>query len=98
MIDKKQGNYDGALSSRDWVIRLNLPEQRIPKNIMINGKQVELHSSDEVAFITQPELQEDAMPFKGAGSRPRSMAGPILELTLHHQNVLESLQISCELK
>ena len=98
VIDKKQGNYDGALSSRDWVIRLNLPEQRIPKNIVVNGKQVELNSSDEVALITQPELQEDALPFKGAGSRPRSMAGPILELTLHHLNVLESLQISCELK
>ena len=98
MIDKKQGNYNGALSSRDWVIKLNLPEHSSPKSIKINGKKVKLGTSNEAVLITQPELQEEAMPFKGAGNKPRPMTGPILELTIHQKDCLESIQISCQLK
>jgi hypothetical protein len=97
-IGMKRGNYNNAISSRDWVIRLNLPENSKPKNIMVNGKKLELYSSDEAVLITQSELQEETMPFKGAGSRPRPMAGPILELSIHQQDVLKPLQISFTLK
>jgi hypothetical protein len=98
VIDTKQGNYNGAISSRDWVIRLNLPQNCKPKNIEVNGKKLELGSSDDITLITQAELQETAMPFTGAGSRPRPMTGSILELTIHQKGVREPVQISCKLK
>ena len=98
VIDKRQGTYNGEISSRDWVFRLNLPENSKPKNIMVNGKRLELDSSDKAVLITKSELQEETMPFKGFGSKPRPMAGPILELTIHQQDVLKSIQISFILK
>lgn len=98
VIDGKQGSYNGAVSLRDWVIRLNLPENSKPKNIMINGKKVKLNSSDASVFITQSEIQGETMPFLGAGSRPRPMAGPILEMTVHQRDVLKPIRISCKVQ
>ena len=98
MIDKKQGNYNGAVSSRDWVVRLNVPQNCTPKNIEVNGKKLEPGSSDDITLITQTELREAAMPFTGTGSRPRSMAGPILELTVHQKDVREPVLISCKIQ
>jgi hypothetical protein len=98
VIDRKQGSYNGEVSLRDWVIRLNLPKKSNPTNIIVNGKKVKLHSSDDAAFISQFEILEETMPFNGAGSRPRSMAGPILELTLHQQDGLKPVRISCTLQ
>jgi hypothetical protein len=97
-IDKRQGNYDGAIPVRDWVVRLNLPIKSNPKNIKVNGKMLNLGSPDGADLITQPELQGETMPFKGAGSKPRPMAGPILELTIHQQDVLKPVQISFTLQ
>jgi hypothetical protein len=98
VIDKRQGTYNGEVSLRDWVIRLNLPENSKPKNIMVNGKRLELDSSDEAVLITKSELQEETMPFKGIGSKPRPTAGSILELTIHQEDVLKSIQISFTLE
>ena len=98
VIDKKQGNYNGAISSRDWVVRLNLPQNCKPQNIEVNGKKLEPGSSDEITLITQTELQETAMPLSGPASRPRPLAGPILELIIHQQDVREPVFISCKLK
>jgi hypothetical protein len=75
-----------------------LPKKSNPTNIIVNGKKVKLHSSDDAAFISQFEILEETMPFNGAGSRPRSMAGPILELTLHQQDGLKPVRISCTLQ
>jgi hypothetical protein len=68
------------------------------KNIRINGKIPDPNSPDGPALITQAELQEDAMPFKGAGAKPRPMTGPILEMKLHQQNTREPVQVSFQLK
>jgi alpha-glucosidase (family GH31 glycosyl hydrolase) len=97
-IDKMKGKYKGALSSRDWIIRLNLPENTKPENVRINGKKLKSNSSNRMKIITEAELQEDAMPFKGAGSKPRSLAGPVLELTIHQKNVRESIRVSFDVK
>lgn len=97
VIDKRRGSYKGAISSRDWIIRLNLPANSKPKNIVVNGENVDLNSSNEAALITQSENQEETMPFNGAGSKPRKYAGPILELTIHQKNVLDSIRVSCKL-
>jgi hypothetical protein len=96
VINKRTGNYPGAISSRDWVVRLNLPKNSTPKDIIVNGKEVGFGSP--VALLTQTEEREEAMPFSGPGSRPRVIAGPILELILHQQEVRDSVQISCTLK
>jgi hypothetical protein len=98
VIDGKQGSYNGAVLLRDWVIRLNLPENSKPANIMINGKKVKLNSADAAAYITQSEIQGETMPFNGAGSKPRPMAGPILEMTVHQRDVLKPIRISCKVQ
>jgi hypothetical protein len=98
VIGKRQGKYNGAISVRDWVIRLNLPQQSNPMNIKIDGRKLELNESNEAVLITQSENRNETMPFKGAGSRPRPMAGPILELNIHQQDVMKSFRISFTLK
>jgi hypothetical protein len=98
MIDKRQGSYEGAGTSRDWVVRLNLPEQVKPNTIQVNGKKIKLGSSMDALLITESEPQAEAMPFKGAGSRSRPFAGPILELTVHQQDVLQPVKISFTVK
>ena len=98
VIEQKQGSYNDAIPSRDWIIRLNLPQNSNPVNIMVNKKGVELNSSDAAVLIVQTEMQEKTMPFEGSGSRPRPMAGPILEVSIHNQDVLIPIRISCKLK
>jgi hypothetical protein len=98
LIDKRQGNYNGAISSRDWTIRLNLPQNSAPTDIEVDGKKLVPGSSDEIVLISQPESREDAMPFAGAGSKPRPMAGSILELKVHQKDLGEVVRISCIIK
>jgi alpha-glucosidase (family GH31 glycosyl hydrolase) len=98
VIDKRQGNYSGAITSRDWTIRLNLPQNSAPTDIEVNGKKLVPGSSDAIALITQPELREEAMPFAGVGSKPRTMAGQILEVKVHQKDVGEVVRISCRIK
>jgi hypothetical protein len=98
VIHEMQGDYASAVSSRDWVIRLNLPKDGRPENIRVNGKMTEPDSPDGPVLITQAELQEDAMPFTGVGTKPRPMTGPILEMKLHQQNTREPVQVSFQLK
>ncbi|RPI03643.1 MAG: DUF5110 domain-containing protein [Ignavibacteriae bacterium] len=98
VVDQRQGHYRGAISSRDWVMRLNLPSGRSPGHIQVNGKNVQLNSSKEAVLITQKEPRDDAMPFSGSGSKPRSLSGPILELTVHQQDVYKPLRISFTLR
>jgi alpha-glucosidase (family GH31 glycosyl hydrolase) len=97
-IDKRQGNYNGAISSREWVIRLNLPQHSTPKNIEVNGKKLEPGSSKDITVITQTELREETMPLRGAGSKPRPSAGQVLELTIHQKDVREPVVMTCTLK
>jgi hypothetical protein len=97
-INKMEGKYTGALSSRDWIIRFNLPGDSKPDRIRINGETMKPNSLNTMTIITETELKEDAMPFKGAGSKPRSLAGPILELIIHQKNVRESIRLSFDLK
>jgi hypothetical protein len=92
-----QGNFAGAISSRDWVVRLNLPRDGRPENVRIDGRSADPVSPDEPVLITETELQEDAMPFTGAGGKPRSLAGPILEMTLHQGNTREEVHVSFQL-
>ena len=98
VIDKSKGIFQDAISSRDWIIRLNLPQNCSPRNIKVNGRSLELGSSSDITLISQIEPQEAMMPFIGVGSKPRISAGPILELIIHKQNVLEPVQISGKLK
>jgi hypothetical protein len=98
VIDKSKGTFQGAISSRDWVVRLNLPQNCSPKNIKVNGKNLEPGSSADITLVSQTELQEAVMPFIGMGSKPRTSAGPILELIIHQIDVLEPILISCKLK
>jgi hypothetical protein len=98
VIGKMQGDYEGAISSRDWVIRLNLQQDGRPDNIRVNGKITDPASLDGPELITEAEVKEDTMPFIGAGSKPRFMAGPILEMTLHQRNTREQVQVSFQLK
>jgi hypothetical protein len=97
-IDAMKGKYAGALTSRDWVIRLNLPKNSKPENIRINGNKLKSNSPNSITIITETELKEDAMPFKGNGSKTRSLAGPVLELSIHQNNIRESIRISFTLK
>jgi len=97
-VDKVQGSYRDAISSRDWVIRLNLPEKSKPENIQINGKKLGSNSSYTMNLISEAEQKEDFMPFAGVGSKPRPLAGPILELNIHQQSVQKSIQVSFHLK
>jgi len=97
-VDKVQGSYRGAISSRDWVIRLNLPEKSKPENIQIDGKILGSNSSYTMKLISEAEQKEEFMPFAGVGSKPRPLAGPILELIIHQQSVQKSIQVSFHLK
>lgn len=98
MIDKMQGGYQSARTSRDWIIRLNLPANQQPEDIRINSKMLEANPSAKWTLITEAESQEEAVPFKGIGSRPRSLAGPILELSVSQKNVREAVHVSFKLK
>ena len=98
VIEKQQGSYPGALASRDWVVRFNLPQHCMPITIEVNGKKLELGTSNGTILITQPELREETMPLSGAGSKPRPSAGPILELTIHQKDVRQLVLVSCQLK
>ena len=98
VIHKTEGKYPGAVSRRDWVVRLNLPRNSTPGDIQVNGKKMGLDSRENIALITQTDQWEEAMPFSGPGSGPRSGAGPILEFTIHQQDIREPIQISCRLK
>ena len=98
VIDKSKGTFQGAISSRDWIVRLNLPQNCSLKNIKVNGKNMEPGSSADIRLISQTEQQETVLPFVGAGSKPRTSAGPILELLVHQQDVREPIFILCKLK
>jgi hypothetical protein len=49
-------------------------------------------------LISEAEQKEDFMPFAGGRSKPRPLAGPILELNIHQQSVQKSIQVSFNLK
>jgi alpha-D-xyloside xylohydrolase len=98
VIDRSKGTFQGAISLRDWIVRLNLPQNCSPENIIVDGKSMELGSSTDIRLISQTELRETEMPFIGTGSKPRTSAGPILELMIHQKDVLESVLISFKLK
>jgi hypothetical protein len=51
-----------------------------------------------MTLISETEQKEDAMPFLGIGSKPRSMAGQILELSIHQQSVQEPIHVLFNLK
>ena len=98
VIDKSKGNFQGAISSRDWIVRLNLPQNYSLKNITVNSKNLEAGSSADIRLISETEHQESVMPFIGAGSKPRTSAGPILEIIIHQKDVLEPVLISGKLE
>jgi alpha-glucosidase (family GH31 glycosyl hydrolase) len=98
LIDKVQGSYNDSVKSRDWIIRLNLPVKCKPGNVKIDGKMAGAKSSNILKLISKTEQKEDAMPFAGAGSKPRANAGSILELNIHQQNIQESIRVSFNIK
>jgi hypothetical protein len=77
---------------------LNLPEKSKPENIQIDGKILGSNSSYTMKLISEAEQKEEFMPFAGVGSKPRPLAGPILELIIHQQSVQKSIQVSFHLK
>jgi hypothetical protein len=98
VINKRQGNFTGATETRDWVIRLNLPQNIKPKDIIVNKLKKKLNLSDEIKLITQTEPQEVTMPFIGIGSKPRALAGPILQLIVHQRDLRKTLEVSASLE
>ena len=96
-IEAIEGNYEGALSSRDWIIRFNLPSGISSTNILINGKIPDTVQVN-IQLISDVEESADVMPFRGEGSNPRSQAGSILEMYFSHADTKTPLQVSFELK
>jgi hypothetical protein len=97
MINAMKGNYKGALSMRDWVIRFNFPSNKKPENILINGKLPDTHTVKQ-KLILPDKSQNGNMPFRGEGSPACSMNSSILEISLKKQQTKEPVRIAFRLK
>jgi len=92
-VSAMQGDFKGALSKRDWIIRLHLPPSCDAENIHIPG----IDQKNQIRVITRKETDEKRMPFPGRGSLPRPGEEAVLEIELKDQNTRKAADLSFEL-
>ncbi|MCB0275229.1 MAG: DUF5110 domain-containing protein [Calditrichaeota bacterium] len=97
-IAPRQGDYAGAVSQRDWVLRLHLPVNARPENLTVNGKKVDMDNNPEVRLLTEAESNPQAMPFRGPGSKPAPQAGAILEVAVKQPDCSRGVKMAVELQ
>ncbi|MGD9091753.1 MAG: glycoside hydrolase family 31 protein [Anaerolineales bacterium] len=101
-IDKIDGDYQGKLGERSWVIRLHLPKGKQPRNVTIDGKALFHKATVEEtevgkARIIDPGQSVNEMPFRGPGSAPRPKGGVVLEVILPRRSTDRQVELKMEL-
>jgi hypothetical protein len=107
-ISAAKGNFEGQLQKRGWFVRFHLLPNERPSQVWIDGKSISLNTvgikdaTAPYAWIILPSApipssQIPLMPLSGAGSRPPSSAGVIVEIWLPSQSIALTQKISLQL-
>jgi hypothetical protein len=86
VIDAARGRYPGALGRRAWLARFHLAAGESLERVEMNGRVVR-KGIKVLRPRPRPRTGPDTMPLAGAGSRPPSLAGCVVEVTLQRAAV-----------
>jgi alpha-glucosidase (family GH31 glycosyl hydrolase) len=92
-INGARGNFNGAISHRQWVLRFHLKSGQTVAAIHVDGRRL---SSDQFAVI-EPTLDHVPMPFLGEGAVPGPKGGPVLEFKTSSAEVRHGHRVQIEL-
>ncbi len=100
-VDASSGGYDGAPTARAWTLRMQLPAGTDPAGVLLDGILLTMrtNSADVTAgedflwLAPATSVQEDQLPFEGAGSAPRPQAGPIIEVQVPARPVESPIEL-----
>jgi len=90
-IDAAQGDYDGAVETRSWALRLHCPAETTIGTVELDGTELStsgvMSQGTSCARIISPSQTAEIIPFSGPGSPPPPQSGPVLEITIAPRSV-----------
>ena len=91
-VDAAVGSYSGAPGERAWTLRVQLPAGSESTGILLDGM---LLTEGEDYLWLEPDASdsEQVLPLAGAGSVPRSQAGPIAEVSVPSRSVTSAIEL-----
>lgn len=95
-MDKAQGSHTGMPGKRTWMVRLHLPAGATSKQVLVDGEDCAA-SKNAACGILAPAPGAVDMVFKGPGSAPGPLAGPVVEVNTGELSVKQTVAVDVTL-
>ncbi|MBN2785286.1 MAG: DUF5110 domain-containing protein, partial [Pontiellaceae bacterium] len=92
-VDAAVGSYSGAPGKRAWTLRVQLPAGSEATGVLLDGTLL-TEGADFLWLKPAASASEEQLPLAGAGSAPRPLAGPVVEVQVPSRSVGSTIELS----